>query len=180
MYLKGSGGCGIQFMRKKYNCFDIDQHPHNKNVGEGKIVYLLGDPFDVVRSLDRRGFLHPAIKQVEGLIEKRDDIWGSELWTKVSLEEYLSYGMDFLDLEGHYNYYRSLPNESIFVRYEALKEPETYDILDDFIGHKSTLEKLADRNTYDDLDDQLLSQMELIYGNWRDKYYNLPLISIKK
>lgn len=182
--LKGCGGSGVTYFESKYskNLIPTTRYgKHDKNYGDGvtPIIYLYANPIDVVLSFDRRGFLYPAIEQLNGLVEKRNSILdtGDEGIHAWDLQEYLKHG-DLLQLEEHYEFFTKAPQKVFIIKYHVLSNEKR---IREMLGIKSSVHwshinpRITNKEDYSMSDLMALSQ---IYKDWTLRFNILPDIQI--
>lgn len=184
--LKGCGGCGMTYVMSKYgkNIIDVEKYgKHSKNYGDGvtPILYLYADPLDVVLSFARRGFLYPAVYQLDGNVEMLESLnikTEGEGFDSLTLKDYVSRGIDLLELQEHFDFFNKAPQKVFFIKYDVLKDEKRIRKL---LGIKSTVSHNHITPRKSDIRNHSLktiAKVGLIYGSWSERFNKLKDIII--
>ncbi len=184
-YLFGTGGSGMTYLKRKLgwtnkepNSWQHFRYLNEEFMGfrvnvnpDNKIVYLFSHPFDTLLSFERRGFLENydmAVANLQGDFEKYRKL-------KIScLKEYLSHGHDLFMFGHHFNQFYNLPNNVLFVKYEALRYKINLISRWSNVGIDSD-EPFIDRNSdFTKCDCKTLRGLIDTHGAWADHYNSLP------
>lgn len=184
-YLFGTGGSGMTYLKRKFNFINKEpeswqhfRYFNSSSMGvrldipkDVKIVYLFAHPFDTLLSFERRGFLKDyglAVSNLQG------DVEGYELFDVSNLKEYVKTKMDFFMFGNHFHRFYNLPNNVLFIKYEALKD--NIDFISDWAGVPVVSEEpFSERSSdFTKCDCNTLKGLIEIHGGWADHYNKLP------
>lgn len=179
-FLYSCGGSGYTYLKSIMDWKNPPIHnPHQRHShfdpGD-KFVYIFANPYDVLLSLERRGFLlninHVGMMQGEVNYFRTFGCKG--------LEHYLGLGKDCLMFGHHFNSYYMNQAEGLFIKYEALAEH--MEAIRDWGGLRYTQQVApTQRNScFSDIDPALLAQLRTVHGNWFEHYAHLPTFFINK
>jgi len=190
-YLEDLFGSCIKSVKTDYNA-----HERNSNLpifNNSKVCYIFGNPYDVVLSYFRRGFMtfpyqHTsnmsgdlnALCKVPPFISQSFSnpfCWfGKPSW---NLDEYLELNSDPFKLEHHFlNWYKNPERnyEIMFLKYETLGD-HIRDLclwfnIDE--GYVDKYERKSRNSNYKNLNDTRLKKMQRLYGDFFDRVESLP------
>jgi hypothetical protein len=160
-----------------------------------KIIYIFPNPYDLVLSSSGRKFgedtfiyyhsgnlIPKYIRDEDNKYKQFCDTNGHPTGTSEEiLIKYLDFNQDIMGLEDHYNKWRYNKNRSYsirFVKYEGLLE-HGVSLFNDWWGlniPEYLWNPLKRSANYKNLSKDTISKLELLYGEWFEKYQSLPLV----
>lgn len=191
--LVSPGGCGTFFMRdvvlrENYNKFfeaeKANTHRPNPNMPpnfKGKIIYLYSNPYNMILSFFKRGFLKSPYLHCKYIGGNLAEISKKEEW---KLQEYLENGIDFFNLEKHFHNWFEFSQrnyEIMFVKYEFLqysieKILDWYGLPDRIDYFKSNFRKRKSNWTNQKI--EIIEGLYKIYGSHKEFLDGLAEIEI--
>ena len=190
-YLENLFGTRIKSVKTDYNA-----HERNSNLAifnDSKVCYRFGNPYDIVLSYFRRGFMvfpYQHTSNISGDLNTLCKVpsfisssfpnsfcwFGKPSW---NLDEYLELDSDPFKLEEHFlNWYKNPGRnyEIMFLKYETLN-----DHIEDLCSWFNIDKKYADKyqrktrnSNYKKLNNKRLEKMKKLYGRFFDFTDNLP------
>lgn len=170
VHIFGTGGCGLEFIKSQFAFANHGSIPHQRGATlplEDKFIYLYANPADILNSFARRFLLENCVANLQG----DPNVLYQINKTPVTMDDYLKNGVDAFRFGQHWESFRSMPNDKMLIKYEALEKPETLQAIEDFTGLKreSAIE-LKERN--ESVID--LEAVSKIHGRWQGFYESLP------
>lgn len=145
-----------------------------------KVMYVFTDPFEVILSYNRRGFLNHECPHIDNIRGDADYFRSKNNWT---LEKFLDNEYDFFGIEQHfYNWYnhKKRDYDIMFIKYEHLKD--NFDKVCDWyeVGYEycDKYEFKKRNSNVSDQKPEILDGLENIFGDFRKKLESLPNIII--
>jgi|2_EtaG_2_1085320.scaffolds.fasta_scaffold05129_1 hypothetical protein len=190
-YLENLFGTCIKSVKTDYNA-----HERNSNLAifnNSKVCYIFGNPYDIVLSYFRRGFMVLPYQHAGnmagdvGVLRKtfhggalcwfdNKPVFGKHSW---SLDEYLELNNDPFKLEEHFlNWYRNPDRkyEIMFLKYETsnnhIKELCTWFNIGEKYADK--YQRKNRNSNYKNLNNTRLKKMQRLYGDFFDRVESLP------
>ena len=198
------GGCGTTSLipiLQSYIADDVHRHERIPELLENKhptskVVYIFGNPYDTLVSCSGRKFGEDSFLYYHA----SNLIWDEILPDKKNkhkqllesdghprgtaeeiLESYLDVEQDCFDFENHYSRWKHKKDRTYsirFVRYEGLLQHgislfnEWWDV-----NIPENVWSPRQRNAdYTNLNKDVFSKLESMYGDWFEKYQSLPLV----
>lgn len=139
-----------------------------------RLCYMVGNPYNAVLSIFRRGYQHMHVKQMHA----RSGTTPASL-RGVSLEEYLERGVDEFFIERQVDNWAGNPNPrhpTIIIRYELLDQ-HIEEVLD-FLACRRSFALKPRRSSWRDQPEHIRKGLEQIYGAINAKIEAMPGIRI--
>lgn len=167
-------GGAINHPRSSWNAHERDP----SKLPEGaKATYVFGDPYNIILSYFRRGFLKYPYTHATHMGITSPVLLAKQEW---SIEDFLNLKEDPFKLEEHFLNWMYSGRNLMMIRYESL--PRTINYLCSWYGlpfeYGNSFKFIPRASDFDKLDAELKKKMRRLYGGFKEMMEEMPDVSI--
>jgi len=172
-FLFSQGGSGTEYTLMNFDWSEGLYSRHQRIVNfrneSDKFVYIFNNPIDILKSFERRGFLHikSAVINLQGDVSFKPPM---------DLKSISDMGIDFFHFEQHFENFYKQNNKGLFIKFDSLDKG--WNEIEKFtnLKRKSNFVWKDKNSNHSVYSDETIKKLNDIYSKWIERYNNLPEI----